>query len=67
MMYCTDEKWVVRMLMNRSLTQAVPTHWNTSSVVWVSLHKQSINSVNLLGNRVHDGLTVRGTIVEENI
>lgn len=63
----TDDKWAVSMLIDRSLTQAVSTHRDASSVVWVPRHEQSIKFVNLLGDGVHDGLTVGGTIVEEDV
>lgn len=55
------------MLTDRSLTQAVSAHRDASSVVWVPRHEQSIKFVNLLGDGVHDGLTVGGTIVEEDV
>lgn len=42
-------------------------HRDPSSEVRVPLHEEGVESVHLLSHRVHDGLTVGGTVVEEDV
>lgn len=42
-------------------------NWNCPSELWVSLFKESMQSVDLWGNSVHYGLAVGGAVIEKQI
>lgn len=45
----------------------MPSHRDPASEVRVPLHEDGVETVHLLSHRVHDGLTVGGAVVEEDV
>jgi len=50
-----------------SLTQAVPGYRHLARVVGVPGQEERVEPVHLQGDRVHDGLAVRGAVVEQHV